>query len=192
MQRRSHRRLTVAGLAGVLALGAGFPAGGVSASEYADRICTSATEWVEEVGDLVSDLGEDVESASGAEEQQELAVDFLGDTIDVTETWRDEIRDAGTPDVRGGKAIAKAYRKGVRDSLSVLKDALEETEDLSTDDPEEFRERFDEVGDAIDEGLGEAGDALTEAEEKADEEYRDALQDEPACEELREAIGELA
>jgi hypothetical protein len=187
-----HRLLILGVLVGMAALvAAGFPAQDVSPEEYAESVCGGTGEWFEEIVDLATEFQDDRSAASDADEQQDLTLDFLDAAIDATTSWREEIEDAGTPDVDGGKSTAKAYRKGARESAKVLKKAAGEVEDLPTRDDDEFAEQLDEILTSIDESLSEAGDAVSDAEQDADDEYRDALEDEPACEELREAVGDV-
>lgn len=191
-----HAVLTFTVLAGTAALmGAGFPAQtfvakGVPPDEYAESVCGSTGDWFDEIVDLSGELADGLSDASDTDEQQDVAIDFLDAAIDATDTWLEEIEDAGRPDVDDGKAIAKGYRKGARDTRKVLVNAAKEAEDLPTDDDEEFAERLDKLGTSIDEGLDEAGLAVTDTEEDASREYREALEDATACEELREAVGD--
>lgn len=196
MRGHRHRLLTLGVLAGTAALlGAGFPANAslaraVPPDEYAESVCGSTADWFDEIVDLSGELGDGLSEASDADEQQDAALEFLEAAIDATDTWLEEIGDAGTPDVDDGKSIAKGYRKGARDTRKVLVKAAKEAEDLPTDDDEEFAERLDELGTSIDAGLDEAGLAVTETEEDASREYREALADAAACDDLREAVGD--
>ena len=74
MRGHRHRLLTVAGLAGILALGAGFPASGVSAEKWVRSVCTSLSDWADA---LVEAQGNHDLEATDPEESKDALVGYL-------------------------------------------------------------------------------------------------------------------
>jgi hypothetical protein len=175
----------------VLLLGAGFPTKTVSPERFARAICTSVTDWVTEIGELGTSYDEEVSATDDLDEKKDLTTTFIDDVLDSTNALIKEVGKAGTPDVPDGKAVVKAYRNGLGDAKDVLEEAAEEAEDLPTDDDADFEAAREDLGTALEEGFTEAGDAISEAEEESDEDLQTAFEDEQACEELRDATGDL-
>jgi hypothetical protein len=173
VRRHRHRLLTLGALVGTSAiLGAGFPAKTVSPEKWARSVCSALTDWGGE-------LETASESFSEAESRRE-ATGALGDAIDATETVIKDLRKAGTPDVDGGKATAKAFIAPFRDAKTLLEDGVEQAGDLPSD-PDEFEERLTEIDDELGDGFRTVGEDIEDAQLDADRELQTVLEEEPDC-----------
>jgi hypothetical protein len=182
----THRAPAVAVLgAAALAIGLSAPAGAVPSKEvsperWARSVCSSLTDWIDEIEDLASDVG--TAAGDDIDEAQELLVDFLDDAVKSTNGLLKRLNRAGTPDVEDGGAIARTFKRGFKDAREIFADGRDAAEDLSTDDPGEFATEAAEIGTAIDEGSSEVSDVFDEADDKYETEKLDeAFQDEEAC-----------
>jgi hypothetical protein len=177
--------------AGAALLAAGFPAKTVPPERFAKSICTTVTDWIDEIVELGGDYDGQVGSTPDLDERKDLTIEFLDGALDSTDTLIRRVKKAGTPDVDDGKAVVKVYRRGFRDARDVLEEAATEAEDLRTGDEGEFQAALAELGTAVEEGFADVGDAISRAEQDFDRELRAAFEDEPACAELANVTGEV-
>jgi hypothetical protein len=174
-----HHLLTVAALAGILALGAGFPAGGVSAERWVSSVCTSLSDWADALVEAQENHDLD---ATDPEESKDALVGYLEEVTNETEALIKALKKAGTPAVDDGKALAKTFRKGFIQARDTFEDAVDAARDLDTDDKSAFQDDVLEIRDAIASGAAEIGETFDDADEKYDvPEVDEAFKAEPAC-----------
>ena len=98
--------IAVTGLVGVVPAGALAPP-----SQWSSKVCTSLTDWSEELARLSKDLEPPDQSTPKA--VKAALVEFLGEAVDATDTLVDDIKSAGTPEVDQGKAVARVFVRGI-------------------------------------------------------------------------------
>jgi hypothetical protein len=146
----------------------------VPATEWADTVCTSISDWQEELQANTPDFT----NISDAEEAKQTIGDFLGTVATATRSMIDEVRAAGRPDVEQGEAIAQDFQNALAPVAESFDQARADVEALSTDDPAAFASEVTAIGATLTEAGNEAGAAFDEIEQK----YPDAGIDETTAE----------
>lgn len=150
-----------------------------SADAWAEEFCTTVQSWVDDLEQVRDELG-DVSSLTS--ESIEQAAE---DADAVTEDFLQELRDLGGPDTPSGDAIEQE---------------VEELSDTVESEREDIREAVDDISGlggiaqavgAVGASVAEMSAALQQALEAIDEadvdgEVRTALDESPACDELRD------
>ncbi len=124
------RRLAilVVALLAVLASGCGGDdAGGNSATEWADDVCSAITSWSESITSTASTLS-DGNLGEGALE------DAVDDLESATSEFIDDVRGLGTPDTEAGeqaRGTLDQLADEVDESLSAMREAVDDASGLS-------------------------------------------------------------
>jgi hypothetical protein len=166
--------------AGAAALLVGLAAGPAAAKkvppdEWADSVCSATLDWAE----ALDEAGQAYDEA----ETPEDAADALDDAVADTRTLIKAGRRAGTPDVDGGKASARAFIAVFKDARGILEDARAEAADLP-EDSSDFEDGKTEIDEGLDEGFTDLDPDIQAVRTDADSELQDALDDDSACREI--------
>lgn len=147
----------------------------VPPDEYADAACSEVVDWAEGL----TSASEDFDAAETPSE----AADALEGAVDDTVALIKQLRKAGTPDVEGGKASARALIVPFKDGRGLLRDAAADAADLP-DDGDGFADGKTEIDEALDEGFTGLGPDIDAVEADADAELQDAFEADSSCNEV--------
>jgi hypothetical protein len=181
------RRLTVA--ATILALSVSTVAGcggdddgdTVDAQAYTGDVCTAVGGWLEAILAGVQEATQ-LPPGTSAQEGKDFLIGFIDDALAQTSATRDELADAGVPDVEGGEETADALVSTFDEAVTVFEQASADTQALPTDSPQAFDEAATELGNTTRDSLSQAGNVLGGLE--TSEELRAAADESPECQDL--------
>lgn len=150
----------------------------VTPGTYVKSLCTSVQSYVDDITTLSTDFAAGIDPAASVEEQKQAVLDFLDDSLALTDALIDEVGAAGLPDVEGGAAMVAAIAASFQEARDVLEAARARVEAASTEDPQAFAAELNEVGATIQSSLGGIGASLDLVESP---ELAAAAEDEPTC-----------
>ena len=154
--------------------------------EYAAAVCTSVSTWLKQIQDRTADLQTEIREieTGDLESAKSLLVEYLGDTVEYSDTLIDEVDDAGKPDVDHGEAIAGEVRAAMGRARTAFVDARTEAEGLPTDSPAAFQEETQEIGSTLQAQGKSIEETLDGVSERYDaDELDQAFDNEEACNE---------
>ena len=153
-------------LVGVASFGIVAPAGATPPGEWSSAVCTSLTDWSEELARLSADL----EPPDDATPKQVKAVliDFLGEAVDATDTLLDDMKAAGSPEVDQGKAVARVFVRGIGRARELFADAQDDAENLPTGNRAKFQARGRAIQRSLDQGGSEVQGVFNAAQSRYD------------------------
>jgi hypothetical protein len=167
-----HALWAVVGLA--FLAGCGPPAG----SDYAAAVCTDVGRWVRSVNTSLDQLRVGAEDRTSVGEERRAFLDHLDDVESATAAVTRDLREAGAPDVTGGRRFA--------DTLVVLADrvgqAVDEVRAQVDDLPGTLRRFRSEAGALLGGRLGGAiRELLGSLAPSSAGELGEVFREEPAC-----------
>jgi hypothetical protein len=149
--------------------------GNAPPDEWVDTTCSDIVDWAEALNAASQDF-----DAAETPSEAEAALDGA---VDDTKALLKQLRGAGTPDVDGGRATARALIAPFREARQLLQDAAGDAADLPADG-----DAFDEGKTEIDEGLDESftalGPDIEAVKSDADAELQDAFDADSSCGEV--------
>ena len=158
----------------------------ITPGTYVKSLCTSVQSYVDDITTLSTDFAAGIDPAASADEQKQAVLDFLDDSLALTDALIDEVDAAGVPDVEGGAAMVAAIAASFQEARDVLEAARARVEAASTEDPQAFAAELNEVGATIQSSLGGIGGTLDQVDSP---ELAAAAEDEPTCAALAAAVG---
>lgn len=150
----------------------------VSASDYANDVCTAFGDWRDTIQSQRDDLQAGLEPGISPEEGRQALEDFLGEVVASTEDLVTAVDDAGVPDAENGEQVADALQSIADAAKTELEEAESAVADLPTDSPEAFGAAASEFGTNVQEALSNVGQGLEDIES---EELEKAFDEEEAC-----------
>lgn len=161
-----NARIAGSVLVGVAVASFGFtaPAGAAPPGQWSTKVCTGVRDWAEALARISDDHAPPDEATPRVIKAS--LVDFLGEMVDATDTLLDDLESAGTPDVDQGKAIARAFRRGIGRAREIFADAQDDAEDLPTGNRARFQTRGRAIQRAIDQGGTEVQGVFTAAQSR--------------------------
>ena len=148
MRGHRHRLLTVGVLAGTAALvGAGFPANNAPAKEVSPEkwtrsVCTSLGDWAADLAAAQEDVDP---SETDLDRKQDDLVAYLEEVTDATDALMKRLRKAGTPDVKNGKGVTGAFRKGFAQARHTFEDDVLEIQEAIRSGADDIAATFDKA-----------------------------------------------
>lgn len=158
----------------------------VTPGTYVKSLCTSVQSYVDDITTLSTDFAAGIDPAASVDEQKQAVLDFLDDSLALTDALIDEVDAAGVPDVEGGAAMVAGIAASFQEARDVLEAARARVEAASTEDPQAFAAELNEVGATIQSSLGGIGGSLDLVDSP---ELAAAAEDEPTCAALAAAVG---
>jgi hypothetical protein len=160
------------------------PAGALAPpAQWSSKVCTSLTDWSEELARLSEDLEPPDESTPKA--VKAALVEFLGEAVDATDTLLDDMKSAGTPEVDKGKAVARVFLRGIGRAREIFSDARDDARHLPTGDRATFQTRGRAIQRALDRGGSEVQGVFNAAQSRYDiPELNQAFERAEACRSL--------
>ena len=142
---RNSPRLAGAILATALALAiSGCGDDSVEVGDYANDLCTSLKGWTQDLRESQTELQEKADPSASLESDRDALQQFVDEAVTATEDLRQEVEDAGEPDIDGGGEVADALQDAVDDIHSRLETARDEVGDIPADNPEDYRRAVDD------------------------------------------------
>ena len=153
----------------------------VPASDWANSVCTSVSDWQQEIQSGTPDFS----NVTDAEEAKQTIADYLESVATATRAMIDQVRAAGTPDVEAGETIAEDFQNALAPVADSFDQARADVEALPTDDPTAFASEVSAIGTTLSEAGTQAGTAFDELAAKYPDAGLDAASgDAPACADL--------
>jgi hypothetical protein len=146
----------------------------VPPDEYADAACSDVVDWAEGLNAASQDFD--------AAETPSEAADALEGAVDGTTKLIKQLRKAGTPDVDGGKASARAFIAPFKDGRKLLAQAADDAANLP--DGDGFDDAKTEIDESLDEAFTALGPDIEAVQDDADAELQDALEADSSCAEV--------
>ncbi len=150
----------------VASFGIVAPAGAAPPGEWSSDVCTSLTDWSEELARLSGDL-EPPDEATPKQVKAAL-IDFLGEAVDATDALLDDMEAAGAPEVDQGKAVARVFVRGIGRARELFADAQDDARNLPTGDRAKFQARGRAIERALDRGGSEVQGVFNAAQSRYD------------------------
>ncbi len=116
----------------------------VAVGDYANDLCTALKGWTQDLRDSQAELQEKSNPGTSLETDRDALQQFVDDAVAATDDLKQEIEDAGEPDVDGGGEVADAFQDAVEDTRSRLETARDEVGDIPADNPEDYRAAVDD------------------------------------------------
>lgn len=127
-------------------------AAAVPVEEYLDGLCTSITDYQDDLTTLSADLQGQLDAAASPADVKDILVTFLDDAVVSTQGLADDVRSLGTPDVDGGEEISVTFVSAFEQVEDLFATSKADVEALSTDDPAALIEGFQEVATNLETG----------------------------------------
>lgn len=152
----------------------------VEARTWAESVCGSVREWVDET-EARSEVFQTGEPTASLEDARAMMVELLDGVAADGDEAVSEIQAAGTPDVERGEETRDAFAGVVERNLEEVRARRDEFEQLDPDDPQ-FRSDYESVLNRMAEGRG-----FDEAfEGEVDPEVSEAFDDVEDCRTIRD------
>jgi hypothetical protein len=165
---------TVTGVVSLVMTALPAAAAPVPPDQYADAACSEVVDWA----DGLNAASQDFDAADTPSE----AAEALEGAVDGTTTLIKQLRKAGTPDVDGGKASARAFIAPFKDGRKALAQATDDAADLRAGDG--FDDAKTEIDDSLDEAFTALGPDIDAVQADADAELQEALEADSSCAEV--------
>jgi hypothetical protein len=177
--RRSGRLGACVVVAVVAAIGAGFPAQVVPPEEWARSLCTSFREWS---GALTTARAQFDPNDPDIPARRRALVAYLETATDSTRALLRQLEETGAPDVDDGKAIARVFRRAIREARQAFAAAAEDAAEIEARRVERFERAQNRINDRIQDARADVARPFDEAAERYDfAELDAAFEAEPAC-----------
>jgi len=116
----------------------------VEVGDYANDVCTALRGWAQDVRDSQTELQEKSTQGASLETDRDSLQQFVDDAVAATDDLKQEVEDAGEPDIDGGGEVADAFHEAVEDTRSRLETARDDVGEIPADNPEEYRAAVDD------------------------------------------------
>jgi hypothetical protein len=158
--------------------------GTVDSRTWATNVCQSTLDWVNAVQQKGQSFGSIASGAGSLDEAKTAFVSFFDQMIGQTETFLNELKSAGTPDVEGGDQIASALTTGIQEVEDGFTDAKTKAQALPTDDPTAFTQQVTAIGTDMTTAFDRIGNTFSALQNS---ELDQQTKDIPACQQLQSA-----
>jgi hypothetical protein len=158
--------------------GGGGDGGTVSTDEYATSVCTALKDYIDTISEQSKNLQGALDPGTQPEEGKSTLTDYIGTVIEATSAFGAAVRDAGTPDVDGGEAIASALATAAETAEQILNQAKDQIAQLPTDNPQAFVAAAQQLSTTVQSAFEQAGNPLQGIDSP---ELEQAFNDNPNC-----------
>jgi hypothetical protein len=164
---------------------AALPARSVPPNKWVRTVCTNINDWqntIQQGANLTTSL----QGATDVAQVKDQVVSYLQSTVTASDQLVTNIGQAGTPNVKNGSKIAKAFKNGFSQIRDTFATAQNTTQGLDTSDPTQFASALTDVGTAIENGSNGVKSTFNSIDTKYHPRALDrAFNREPACTSLR-------
>ena len=150
----------------------------VSASDYANDVCTAFQEFGEAVQSGQGELDSSLTANSSPQEGKDALATFFDAAVDASDQLVQDIEDAGTPDVENGEEAADAMQQIADEANSQFEDARQEVDQLPTDSPQSFARAARELRSDMQAATEDIGQGVREVDSP---DLEEAFEEESAC-----------
>src|ERR1044071_6206062 len=91
--------------------------------DYANDLCTALKGWTQDLRDSQAELQAKATPEASLESDRDALEQFVADAVAATDDLKQEIEDAGAPDIDGGDDVANAFQEAVDDTSDKLDEA---------------------------------------------------------------------
>jgi len=166
-------------VAALAVVGAGFPAQSVPPAEWVESLCASLTTWDD---DLAAARADNAVTEGDLGDRRDALVSYLRQVTEDTEALLRRLKQAGTPDVTDGKAVARAFRRGFRQARVAFAGARSDAEKLDPDRRRKFQNALEDIQGEITEAAEAVGATFDTASDRYDvAELDEAFNADPSC-----------
>src|SRR6185503_14945914 len=116
----------------------------VDVDDYANDLCTALKGWTQDLRDSQAELQERANPGASLESDRDALQQFVDDAVAATDDLKQEVEDAGEPDIDGGGDVADAFQDAAEDTRSRLETARDEVLDIPADNPQDYRAAVDD------------------------------------------------
>jgi predicted lipid-binding transport protein (Tim44 family) len=153
--------------------------GTVSAPQFVKVACTDLGNWIK----AIQKRSQNVQQAAPQtpDEGKKVISAFFDGVIADTDKLIDQLKAAGTPDVKNGDKISSTVISALEHARDALASSKAKVENLPTDNPQAFAKAAQQMGQSVQSAFqkaGQLGSSLTSPELEA------AAKKEPACQSL--------
>jgi hypothetical protein len=142
---RNSLRLAGATALTALALAASSCGGdSVEVGDYANDLCTALKGWTKDLRDSQAELQAKATPDASLETDRDALEQFVADAVAATDDLKQEVEDAGEPDIDGGGDVSDAFKEAVDDTGSQLAEAQDKVGQIPADNPQDYRAAVDE------------------------------------------------
>jgi hypothetical protein len=134
--------LTAVLAAGLLASSCGDDS--VEVADYANDLCTALKGWTTDLRDSQAELQAKATPDASLESDRDALEQFVADAVAATDDLKQEVEDAGEPDIDGGGDVSDAFHEAVDDTRRQLEEAQDRVGQIPADNPQDYRAAVDE------------------------------------------------
>jgi len=107
--------------------------------DYANDVCTALRGWAQDVRDSQTELQKKSTQGASLETDRDSLQQFVDDAVAATDDLKQEVEDAGAPDIDGGDDVANAFQEAVDDTSDKLDEARDSVSQIPADNPADYR-----------------------------------------------------
>lgn len=178
--------LTIALALGAVSCGGG--GGGVDPATWVASVCTTLTDWNDELESRTVDLQSEIQALPRGDFQglQDSMLSFIDSVTESSEEAASSLEGAGVPDVQDGEEASEVLVGGIRQAREIFAQARDDIAGLDPDRPQQFADALQEIGARVQQGGQEVADAFQAADRQGvgGDQLDQAFNEEPACEPL--------
>lgn len=116
----------------------------VEVDDYANDLCTALKGWTQDLRDSQAELQQKATPDSSLETDRDALEQFVADAVAATDDLKQEVEDAGEPDIDGGGDVSDAFQEAVDDTRSQLEEAQDKVSQIPADNAQDYRAAVDE------------------------------------------------
>ena len=129
--------------------GGGGGGGSVSAQDFASKVCSSLSDWLDAIRQRASEVGGAVKPGTSPQEGQDILRDYMDGVINDTKDMVEGVRDAGVPDVPNGETIENTLVTALEGAEQAFETAREQVDSLPTDSADAFKQGAETLASSI-------------------------------------------
>jgi len=116
----------------------------VEVGDYANDLCTALKGWTQDLRDSQAELQAKATPDASLESDRDALEQFVADAVAATDDLKQEVEDAGEPDIDGGADVSDAFQEAVDDTRNQLDEAQDKVAQIPADNPKDYRAAVDE------------------------------------------------
>ena len=188
VHNRPVRRLSLAAAvfaATVAAAGCGGGDGGASGTppdEFAASVCGAIGDWQKSLQSGAQKMGADLGAASTPDQVKSKLVEFMGNSVEATDTMISKVKQAGPPAVDDGEQLQNDLVSGLEKASTAFKQAETQAKNLPTGNQADFQREAQDLTQTLQTQGTAIETTFNNLDKKYDSEELDkAFDEEPAC-----------
>jgi len=176
-----------------VASSAGSSTGGASSGSseavpveaWAGEVCGAVSTWLDSINTSDTKLNEDVQGLTDLNQIRDVLVQFLNDSVSVTDDMIKGVQSAGAPDVDNGKQLSADLVAALKPVKDTFQKAADDAKSLPINDQTAFSQAATKLGQSITDSQTEFSGAFDALQKKYDDPaINKAFETVPACAQL--------